>query len=155
MTRESEFFRTVAERASVRVRVAAIVIQNDHLLVQRPTDDPAACYALIGGAYEVGDTFDTRIRREFAEETTAHVVAWTYRFVVENRFRVGDAIVYGLEHYLEVQLDRTDVHSNEPHLAQHWLPLKTLNTHDLRPHVVRDAIASDQFRHVKHLVVDL
>lgn len=155
MTRESEFFRTVAERASVRVRVAAIVIQDEQLLVQRPTDEPDACYALIGGGYEVGDTFDTRIRREFAEETTAQVVAWAYRFVVENRFRVGDTIVYGLEHYLEVQLDRTEIHSREPHLAQHWLPIATLHTYDLRPHVVRDAIASGQFRHIKHLVVAL
>jgi len=76
MTRESEFLQAIAGRDVVRLRVAAIVILRDHTLVQRPTDDPGACYAFIGGEYKVGDTLADRIRREFEEETNAirHVV---------------------------------------------------------------------------------
>ncbi len=70
----------------VRVRVAAIVVNDGHLLVQKPTDDPDACYAFIGGMYEVGDTLVERLRLEFEEETTAKVLSARYLFVVENRW---------------------------------------------------------------------
>lgn len=137
----------------VRVRVAAIVVTNGMVLVQRPTDEPTACYAFIGGEYELGDTFESRIRREFSEETTASVVGLRYLFVVENRFRIGDDLIQGLEHYLEVTLDRQNVESRESHLSQHWLPLVKLRDFDLRPHVVRDVLALGNQHEVSHLTV--
>ena len=151
MSRQAEFFRAAAGRNVVRVRVAAVVVVNGNVLVQRPTDEPTSCYAFIGGEYEAGDTFETRIRREFEEETTARVVGWRYLFVVENRFKAGGDTFQGLEHYLEVTLDRQDVESREAHLSQHWLPLARLRDYDLRPHVVRDALASGNLYNVSHL----
>ena len=155
MGRQAEFFRAVAGRNVVRVRVAAIVVADDKVLVQRPTDEPNSCYAFIGGEYEVGDTFETRIRREFEEETTARVSGWRYLFVVENRFRVRGELFQGLEHYLEVTLDRHNVESCEAHLSQHWLPLARLGEYDLRPHVVRDLLVSGNLHNVAHLTVAL
>jgi 8-oxo-dGTP pyrophosphatase MutT (NUDIX family) len=151
MSRQSEFFQAVASRNIVRVRVAAIVVSDGNVLVQRPTDEPTSCYGFIGGEYEVGDTFETRIRREFEEETTARVLDWRYLFVVENRFTVNGATFQGLEHYLEVTLDRRNVESREAHLSQHWLPLAGLRDYDLRPHVVRDVLASGHLHNVSHL----
>ncbi len=81
MTREAAFFEAVARRRIVRVRVAAIVVQAGQLLVQKPTDDPGACYALIGGEYEMGDTLEDWLRREFDEETNARVIRSDYLFV--------------------------------------------------------------------------
>ena len=153
MSRQTEFFRAVAGRNIVRVRVAAIVVSNGSVLVQRPTDEPTSCYAFIGGEYEAGDTFETRIRREFEEETTARVLGWRYLFVVENRFTVNGDTFHSLEHYLEVTIDRRNVESREAHLAQHWLPLARLQDYDLRPHVVRDALAAGNLHHVSHLTV--
>lgn len=153
MSRQTEFLQTVAKRNIVRVRVAAIVVADGKVLVQRPTDDPSSCYAFIGGEYEVGDTFETRIRRELEEETTAIVLGWRYLFVVENRFTVGGDTVHGLDHFLEVTLDRQNIESREPHLSQHWLPLDQLRDYDLRPHVVRDVLASGNLRNVSHLTV--
>ena len=155
MSRQTEFFRAVAGRNIVRVRVAAIVVSNGDVLVQRPADEPTSCYGFIGGEYEVGDTFETRIRREFEEETTARVSGWRYLFVVENRFAVGGDTFQGLEHYLEVTLDRRNVESREAHLSQHWLPLARLRDYDLRPHVVRDVLASGDLHNVSHLTVEL
>ncbi len=153
MSRQTEFFQAVASRNIVRVRVAAVVVFNSNVLVQRPTDAPTFCYAFIGGEYEVGDTFETRIRREFEEETTARVLDWRYLFVVENRFTAGGNTVQGLEHYLEVTLDRQNVESREAHLSQHWLPLVELQDYDIRPHIVRDALASGNLHNVSHLTV--
>lgn len=151
--KEADFLHTLAARRAVRPRVAAIVVMDGRLLVQRPADDPKACYAFVGGVYEVGDTFESRIRAEFEEETTARVVETRYLFVVENRFRVADGLVHGLEHYLEVKLDRKEVESREAHLTFHWLDLASLRTHDLRPRVVRDVVARGVFRNVRNLVV--
>jgi ADP-ribose pyrophosphatase YjhB (NUDIX family) len=152
MTRESDFFAAVASRNLVRSRVAGIVVANGKLLVQRPSDDPTACYAFIGGEYEVGDTLESRLRAEFEEETTASVLSARYLFVVENRFRYAGRLVHGLEHYFLTEIDRADVQSREPRLGFHWLPLQNLREFDLRPHVVRDAILSGSYLQARHLV---
>ena len=151
MTRESDFFAQVAARNVVRPRVAGIIIANGQLLAQRPSDDQ--CYAFIGGEYEVGDTFISRLHAEIQEETTAQLVRAEYLFVVENHFRSAGVSVHGIEHYLLAEIDRTDVESREPHLLFHWIPLDGLSQIDLRPHVVRDAIVSGAYLRVRHLVV--
>lgn len=151
MSRQDDFFEAVASRKVVRPSVRAIVIVDGQLLVQRPTDEPDGCYAFIGGEYEVGDTFERRLRREFEEETSARVVSCEYRFVVENCFEHAGRLIHGLEHYCEVALDRRDLESREPHLAQHWIPIVRLGDHDIRPRVVRDAIADGTWRAVRHL----
>lgn len=152
VSRETEFFRAVATRDLVRVRVAAIVISEGRVLVQKPVDDPHACFAFIGGEYEVGDTLESRLRKEFEEETTARVKRAEYRFVVENRFQIEGRRIHGLEHYFEVELDTSEVGSTELHLSQHWLPIDTLGDYDLRPQVVRDVLAANRFRDVRHLL---
>lgn len=80
------FFQAVAIRQIPRIRVAGIVVEDGKALVQQPADDPSSCYAFIGGEYEVGDTFETRLRQEFEEETNARVTEARYLFCVENHF---------------------------------------------------------------------
>ena len=87
------------------------------------------------------------------EETNVKIIRSQYLFVVENRFLWNGKPFHGVEHYLEVEIDRFDVESRESHLSQHWLPLDTLAEQDLRPHVVRDAIASGDYRNIRNLVV--
>lgn len=122
MNRQDQFFAAVASRRLVRPAVRAIVRSERGFLVQRPTDDPDSHYAFIGGEYELGDTFDERLRKEFEEETSARVVSAEYLFVVENCFLVKEGLVQTLEHYFEVVLDKVDVVSREAHLEQLWLP---------------------------------
>jgi ADP-ribose pyrophosphatase YjhB (NUDIX family) len=155
MDRQDQFFRAVAARRLVRPSVRAIVRSERGFLVQRPTDNPASNYAFIGGEYEVGDTFEGRLRREFEEETSARVARAEYRFVVENRFFWQDQVVHSLEHYFEVELDGNDVISNEPHLEQVWLSEQVFSEADVRPSVVRDALRSAGWRNVRHLIVQL
>ena len=86
MTRQDKFFQAVAERNIPRIRIVGIVIDDGMVLVQKPVDDPDACYAFIGGEYEMGDTFESRLRCEFEEETNARVVNCTYFFVLRLGF---------------------------------------------------------------------
>lgn len=153
-TTEDLFFEAVASRELVRPSVRAIVEHDGSVLVQRPADDASGRFAFIGGEYEWGDTFDARIRKEFEEETTANVVTWKYLFVVENRFRHGRHQLHTLEHYLQVELDTTQVQSREAHLTQHWLEIDSLAEVDLRPRVVRDALLTGDWTTRRHLAFD-
>jgi 8-oxo-dGTP pyrophosphatase MutT (NUDIX family) len=123
--------------------------------VQRPTDDPQSNFAFIGGEYELGDTFEARLRKEFEEETSARVTRAEYRFVVENRFLWRGQLVQSVEHYFEVELDRDEVTSNEPHLEQIWLSEERFAKADVRPTIVRDSLVSGEWRNIRHLTVSL
>jgi hypothetical protein len=52
-----------------------------------------------------------------------------------------------------VTLDSYEIKSHEAHLTQHWLPLSALKNYDIRPTIVRDAIAGRTWKNVKRLVV--
>lgn len=153
--RESSYFEAVAARKLVRPSVRAIVVRGGKVLAQRPTDDPSSPYAFIGGEYELGDSLEERIRLEFEEETTAKLISARYLFVVENVFRWKGSLVHLLEHYMEVEIDRVEIESREPHLSQHWLPVARLAEIDLRPRVVRDALIDGRWRNARHLKVPL
>ena len=155
MSQQERFFAAVAKRQLVRPAVRAIVQSERGFLVQKPTDDPTTNYAFIGGEYELGDTFEARLRKEFEEETNARVLRADYRFVVENRFLSGRTIVQTLEHYFEVQPDRLDIASREADLEQIWLPAETFVTADVRPTVVRDALLTSEWRAIRRLQVQL
>ena len=137
----------------IEITVRSVVLSEGRVLVQKEASDPGGCYAFIGGHYELGDTLVSRLKREFEEETTAHILDCKYLFVVENRLRVNGKLMQGVDHYFEVTLDREDVESKEGHLSQHWLPVATLEDYDLRPWIVRDVIAQNQQYTVRHLVV--
>lgn len=156
MSSEQSFFDLVAQKQVVRPSVRAVILSGDgqRVLVQRPSGTPGAPYAFVGGEYELGDTFESRIRAEIGEETSARLASWEYLFVVENRFMAGDRRIHALEHYLLVRIESDDVRSQEAHLVQEWLPVRDLPATDLRPTVVRDLVAGGDLRAVQHLVVD-
>jgi ADP-ribose pyrophosphatase YjhB (NUDIX family) len=150
--RQDQFFQAVASRRIPRVRVAGIVVDCGSVLVQQPTNDPSACYAFIGGEYEQGDTFETRLRKEVEEETNARLVECEYLFCVENHFRHRGNPIQQTEHFFLVKLDRRDVESRESHLRQHWLPITELASADLRPHIVRDALIDGTYLTSRYLL---
>lgn len=152
---EERFFAEVAARNLVRPSVRAIIVHDDRVLVQRPAEaTPASNYAFIGGEYEIGDTIESRLRQELEEETTAQLVSWRYLFVVENLFLHAGHRIHALEHYVLATIDNPEVESREGHLVQEWLPLSTLATVNLRPHLVRDAIVEGRHESVRHLIIN-
>ena len=150
--KQDQFFRAVASRKIPRIRIAGIVVADEAVLVQQPADDPQSCYAFIGGEYEMGDTFETRLRTEFQEETNATVVDARYLFCVENHFRYKGNLIQQAEHYYLVSLDRRDIASREPHLKQLWIPLSEFAQADVRPVAVRNAIADGSYLTHRHIV---
>jgi ADP-ribose pyrophosphatase YjhB (NUDIX family) len=149
---QDQFFQAVASRRIPRIRIAGIVAVDGKLLVQRPRGDANSCFAFIGGEYEIGDTFESRLRKEFEEETNARVVDARYLFCVESRYRHKGNVVQQVDHFFSVDLDRQDVVGREAHLEQIWLPLSDLPGIDLQPTVVRDAICDGSHTRLRHLM---
>jgi ADP-ribose pyrophosphatase YjhB (NUDIX family) len=155
---QGRFFHAVAFRETPRIRIAAIVVDDGKVLVQKSADNSASCYAFIGGGYEIGDAFEGRRRREFEEETNARVERARYLVCVESSFRHENDIVQQVEHFILVELDRHDVVSCEAHLkqrwllTQHWLPIADLPNVDLQPVVVRDVVVSGRYLTDRHLI---
>lgn len=153
MGKEKEFLQQVINKKEVRVSVRSLCFHDGKLLVQRPNDDPNACYGTIGGKLELGESMEERICKEYAEETNARVISTKYLFVIENRFLYGDGLVHGIEHFFLVDLDTYKIESHVSYLDQHWLPIDNIRKYDLRPHILRDVIADGSWKHLKHLVV--
>lgn len=93
------------------------------------------------------------LQREYTEELGLTITRAKYLFVVENRFWVKKNIFHGLEYYFQVKLNSYKIESLEPHLTHRWLPVERLKNYNVRPHVVRDVVASGKWRTTKHLVV--
>jgi ADP-ribose pyrophosphatase YjhB (NUDIX family) len=150
---DDRFLRALARERRVRVRVVGVCIQGDRLLCSRAVSNPGGPLALPGGGLERGTSFEEQLIQEFTEETTGTVLSASYLFVVENRFEVeGAGMIHQVEHYFEITLDTSEVRSRESHLGFEWVPLSTLSTIDLRPRVVRDAIAAGRLHRVRHLI---
>ncbi|MEM6743089.1 MAG: NUDIX domain-containing protein [Pseudomonadota bacterium] len=152
---EDAFFAEIAARGAPRLRVAGLVLHDGAVLTQQAADDPAGYHALIGGEVEAGDALAGRLAQEFQEETDAALLDCRYLLCVENRFLWNGAAIHQIEHVFAATLDRVDIRSREAHLAFRWLPLGGIAQADLRPRVLRDALADGSWRTARHLVEPL
>ena len=155
MTSQQRYLDDLTAMRAIRTTVRAIILHDDRVLVQRPADEPDSCYGFIGGRVEFGESLEERLHRELDEEVGATVASLRYLFFVENRFVHRDGLVHLHEHFFGVELTRYEISSREPKLVQSWLPRTQLASFDLRPHVVRDAVAGNQHLALRHLVVPL
>ena len=155
MTSQQRFLDDLTSMRAIRASVRSIIVHDDRVLVQQPADEPDSCYGFIGGRVEFGESLEERLRKELQEEVGATVASLRYLFFVENRFVHRGGLVHLHEHFFSVELTSYEISSREPRLIQSWLPLRQLESFDLRPHVVRDAIVNNEHLKVRHLIVPL
>ncbi len=150
---ERRFFDNLAIRRQIRVAVRALVILDDHILLQRGTHEGS--YAFFpGGELAFGEPLETGLRRELAEETTIDVQTMVYRFTANNRFEREGAAFHLLEHYFEVTPASFEVESLERAWMVEWYPLASLRGMDIRPWGVRDIMALSGWRTIRLLEVE-
>ena len=155
MGMQSEFFEKIAQHKSIRISVRSICLRDSYLLVEQPSDDPHACYSFIGGELEFGELMEAGLKREYQEEIGLEAKIIRYLFVVENRFRFNYQLIHSLEHYFQIEVEPTQIVSQESDLIQRWLPIKHLKKYDIRPHVVRNAIFNGSWLTARRLIVPL
>jgi 8-oxo-dGTP pyrophosphatase MutT (NUDIX family) len=154
MTDDYTFFRWMVESHQIRPSARAIVVNpsSGHFMVEKNHGALDHYLNFVGGGVELGETLEACLMREFQEETDAGIVRMEYLFVVEHFITFEGEITHGLEHYFEVALDREDVRSSTEGIEFPWLPKDDLAEADLRPHIVRDAIATGTYRTIRHLI---
>ena len=154
-TQFADYLSWLADGRWIRVRASAIIFNEarDHILVERNNWIDYGFYNFIGGGVEVTETLETCIARELSEETDAQIMASRYLFVVENFFPHEGQMRHSLEHYFLIKLDRDEVTPHHEGVEFQWLPIDALHEIDLRPTVVRDAVADGSYARVTHLIL--
>ena len=136
----------------VGARMIIVNATRDHFLVEKNLDTRDQYMNFIGGGVELGETFEETILREISEETDAIITRMEYLFVVENFIHFKGETIHGLGHYFDVEIDRMEVKSLLEEIELIWLPINEVTQADLRPHVVRDAIANSTYRSARRLI---
>ncbi|MDS7595161.1 NUDIX hydrolase [Agrobacterium tumefaciens] len=143
------------------MRVAALIFQNGHILVQRGVKDDY--WALPGGRAEIGESSEETIVREIREELDRGAVVERLVWSAENFFSYEDYAAHELAFYYLISLDQPmPFHDREiVHRVQdgvevefRWLPASSsaLIAHDLKPAFIAERIEALPRRH-DHLIV--
>ena len=137
-------------------RVAGVARHGSRVLVHRAEGD--RFWSFPGGRLEIGETLEVAVRREMAEETGHDVGVVRLLWIVENFFghqekgsRAGPTLRHHeLGFYFEIesppQLSAVESFwSTEPtsdvRLEFRWFQVEDAGELDLRPAVLRDALA--------------
>jgi len=134
------------------VRAITLDQRQQAVLGEHNAQEPAGFVNFVGGAIMVGETMQACRARELREEVGMVPTPAKFLFVVENFFRFEGEIRQGPEHYEQVFPPTDEVHSNQPELSCHWMPLPELATLGLRPAAVRDVIFDGSYRARQNLV---
>ena len=152
--------RTSAPAEEIRLRAAGAIMRDRRILLSRFVSD--AFWALPGGRVEAGETSRRGLVRELREElggTPARI--GRLMFVVENRFACGRRRFHEVGFVYEVGIgpgawpgEDREIQSPEADLRLRWIALSDLAGIDLRPHLLRDRLASGPRPGLEHLEVD-
>ena len=89
-------------------RVAGIILRNNKILLQKPTNDTG--YAIPGGHVEFGETNAQTLEREFKEEIGADITVGALKWVAEIFFPWGDKPCHQICLFYDVALkDETQI----------------------------------------------
>ncbi|HYH11460.1 MAG TPA: NUDIX domain-containing protein [Thermomicrobiales bacterium] len=150
---ERRFFEETGARRRIRVAARALVLLDDHILLQQ-LDYSDAFWFFPGGEVEFGETLEQSVRRELAEETSLDVRRIVYRFTANNRFARDGGEFHLLEHFFEVTPSSFDVASLEESVRVEWHPVDSLSQLDVRPWGVRDILALSGWQSIRLLEVE-
>lgn len=129
------------DKKRFRLRAAAIIIENDHVLFA--TNDSEKYYYSIGGAVNLGETMEQAVCRETFEETGIPYEIDRLAFVQENFFKRDDGMLKGLTcheitfYFLMKSRGTQQLNSNsitqgfEEKMC--WLPIDKLHEYEAYP----------------------
>jgi 8-oxo-dGTP pyrophosphatase MutT (NUDIX family) len=126
----------------IRLNVAAVIIQRDHLLLVEFDDETGLHYNLPGGGVEFGESLHDALQREVREETSAEIASierllmiWEY-IGSKQGYRYGDSHKVALVFACTLQENSlpTLPANPDPHqTGVRWVALQALPTIALIP----------------------
>ncbi|MDP2589631.1 NUDIX hydrolase [Vibrio sp. 10N.237.312.C02] len=126
--------------ARFNCRSAAVIIDEDHVLLHRLVGDPF--WALPGGKVEFFENSDDTLKRELLEELSIDSVVERHLWYVESFFEFSGKKYHELANYFLVRLSspqklpKTEAFrgiESDVDLEFRWFPLTDLANIDIRP----------------------
>ncbi len=143
---------------SFNYRVAVIIRRNNDILLQVNTLVPFLVF--IGGRVSLGETSVQAAIREFKEETGIDTIHKKSIALIENFFKSSYngqnyheiLIVHELE-FQDKSLYQEEVFStiekkHQNHITFHWFDIEDLKDKDIRPKIVLDLLAKQEFQYI-------
>lgn len=124
-------------------RAAGICIQNDRILLQKPTNDNG--FAFPGGHAAFGETNEETLIREFKEEIGADISVGELKWVGEIFFPWGEKPCHQICLYYTVVIEDGHTPKEGTFLAQeqleernfelefHWVPMNKISDIEIYP----------------------
>jgi len=133
-------------------RVAGILIHNNKLFLQKPTNDTG--FALPGGHVSLGETNVETLIREFKEEIGADITVGDLKWVGELFFPWDDRPCHQIGLYYSVQLKEKSqipldgsfigleqIEGRNFDIEFHWIPLDEMKNIEIYPTNVPDLLS--------------
>jgi 8-oxo-dGTP diphosphatase len=127
----------------VRVRVAALVIRGDRVLLARHVKNERTSYLLPGGGLESGETAREALARELREEASVASAIGDLVYVVEARAPTGSKHLMQLVFNTEIR-GEVGASTDARVAACEWHDIESLRTLDLHPAI--GAVLADDLR---------
>lgn len=144
-----------------QVRVAAVAIQEGHVLLHRAAPD--VFWALPGGRLEIGEVATVALQREMLEETGAQVRIERLLWIAENFFRLSQPVHEIGLYFLVTLLGGTrssniteqfsSYEDNGTRLDFRWHPIAELDAIPLVPSFLRKGLTAPPMT-TQHIVHD-
>jgi 8-oxo-dGTP diphosphatase len=127
-----------------RIRVAALAVRADEILLARHIKDEQTSYLLPGGGLDEGENAHAALARELREEASVNSVIGDLRYVVE--VLAPDRSRHLVQLVFDVRVDGTIGGSSDPRVARcDWHPIAALRTLPIHP-AIGAMIADDLAR---------
>ncbi|WP_199613564.1 NUDIX domain-containing protein [Paenibacillus alkalitolerans] len=132
----------------VRLRAAALVIENDAILLIEFQDENGLHYNLPAGGMEPGETLIETAIREAREEASAEIevgpVAFVYQYEpVRNRFLYGEVPSVGVTFACKLKegsVPKMPDHPDPNQVGVKWVQLSELKSIQLYPEITQDIL---------------
>ncbi len=133
--------------ARFNFRSAAVIIHENHVLLQRGVNDPF--WVLPGGRVEFFENSDVTLNRELLEELGAKSVVKRHIWYVENFFEYVDKKYHEISNYFLVDLENPNQFpmnevfygiETDVDLEFKWYPLKKLSEIALKPDFLQSGL---------------
>ena len=137
-----------AENAVCELRVAAVLVAEGRILVQREVDGDE--YALPGGHVKVGETLKNALKRELFEETGLRVACRRLLWSEESFWQWNGKQAHGIAFYYSIELTADAALPREgvwtaqrdnPRVEYGLLPIERLKNVTIYPEFLKDEIA--------------
>lgn len=142
-----------------KVRVASIIISDNHLLVEKYGEDS---FMLPGGHVEINETSKQAIKRELKEELSMDIEVDKFIGLIENFFiNIKNEKTHCLDffykcsikvdNYNDIETDEID-HGEHKHHIYKWLKVDELESYNLKPECIINIIKTGDFKQLFHIV---